>query len=290
MKEGDVMTYLLKDSLLSFLLSIVGIVMLGAVPFMFEGMAFQAGLYWNGIIQLVQNIIHPGELLYYTQGGEYSLFPELWDIYFYSITLLFSAFFIALVLALLFAIMINLLPERVTAKIRIFSFVFESIPDVLIAIGMQFFIIWFFKKTNILLFQIVSFYDQKTYFVPILCLTVLPTLLILRILLLNMEEELGKHYVDTAKSKGMNRFRILWRHVLPNTLLSVFHQSRNILWFMLSNLLMVEYLFNIHGVTTFIKDNGEPAIFTISMILLFFPMFLFFTIGRILTFKWVGEK
>jgi peptide/nickel transport system permease protein len=259
---------------------------------MFQGLSFQAGTYIDGVKELISQLLHPSELMYFTDGGggQYSLFPDLWHIYSYSLTILFSAFFIALTLALLLAIFIFSLPPRATEKIRVFSFVFESLPDVLIAIAMQFFIIWFFKKTNILLFQIVSFSDQKTYFIPILCLTVLPTLLILRILLLNMEEELGKLYVDTARSKGMSRFRILWRHVLPNTLLSVFHQSRNILWFMLSNLLMVEFLFNIYGITTFVRENGEPAIFTISMILLFVPMFLFFTVGRIVTFKWVGEK
>jgi peptide/nickel transport system permease protein len=105
-----------------------------------------------------------------------------------------------------------------------------------------------------------------------------------------MEEEFNKQYIDTAKGKGIGRFRILWRHVLPNTLLSVFHQSRNILWFMLSNLLMVEYLFNIYGVTTLVREMGNPAIFTISMLLLFLPMFLFFTAFRIFSYKWVGEK
>ncbi|WNB91916.1 ABC transporter permease subunit [Bacillus sp. NEB1478] len=287
------MPYIVKDSLMSLILSIVGIVLLGSVPFMFQGMAFQAGTYFDGVKELLNKLMHPSELMYFTAsggGGQYSLFPDLWSIYSYSLTILFSAFFIALILALLFAIFIFSLPPRATEKIRVFSFVFESIPDIMIAIGMQFFIIWFFKKTNILLFEIVSFSDQKTYFVPTFCLTVLPTLLILRILLLNMEDELGKLYVDTARSKGLSRFRILWRHVLPNTLLSVFHQSRNILWFMLSNLLMVEYLFNIYGITTFVRENGEPAIFTISMILLFVPMFLFFTAGRILTYKWVGEK
>jgi peptide/nickel transport system permease protein len=284
------MPYILKDSLLSLILSVFGIILLGSVPFMFTGMSFNTGGYLDGIGELFKTMMKPSEIVYFTGSGVYPLFPEVWDIIGYSITILFSAFFIALILALMFALAIFTLPTRLKDKIRVFSFMFESIPDVLIAIGMQFFIIWFFKKTNILLFQIVSLYDQKTYFVPIFCLTVLPTLLILRILLLNMEEEFKKQYIDTAKSKGIGRFRILWRHVLPNTLLSVFHQSRNILWFMLSNLLMVEYLFNIYGVTTLVREMGNPAIFTISMLLLFIPMFLFFTALRIFTYKWVGEK
>jgi peptide/nickel transport system permease protein len=284
------MPYILKDSLLSFVLSVIGIILLGSVPFMFIGMSFDTGSYLDGIGELFKTMMKPSEIMYFTGSGMYPLFPEIWGIIGYSLTILFSSFFIAIILALMFALGIFTLPTRLKDKIRVFSFMFESIPDVLIAIGMQFFIIWFFKKTNILLFQIVSLYDQKTYFVPIFCLTVLPTLLILRILLLNMEEEFKKQYIDTAKSKGIGRFRILWRHVLPNTLLSVFHQSRNILWFMLSNLLMVEYLFNIYGVTTLVREMGNPAIFTISMLLLFLPMFLFFTALRIFTYKWVGEK
>ncbi|RZT14536.1 ABC transporter permease subunit [Fictibacillus sp. BK138] len=284
------MPYIVKDSLLSLILSVIGIILLGSVPFMFTGMAFNTGSYVDGIGKLFQEMMKPSEIMYFTGSGVYPLFPEIWGIIGYSLTILFSAFFIAIILALIFSLVIFSLPARLKDKIRVFSFMFESIPDVLIAIGMQFFIIWFFKKTNILLFQIVSLYDQKTYFVPIFCLTVLPTLLILRILLLNMEEEFNKQYIDTAKGKGIGRFRILWRHVLPNTLLSVFHQSRNILWFMLSNLLMVEYLFNIYGVTTLVREMGNPAIFTISMLLLFLPMFLFFTALRIFTYKWVGEK
>ncbi|ANX10598.1 hypothetical protein ABE41_000960 [Fictibacillus arsenicus] len=284
------MPYIIKDSLLSFVLSVIGIILLGSVPFMFIGMSFDTGSYLDGIGELFKTMMKPSEIMYFTGSGMYPLFPEIWGIIGYSLTILFSSFFIAIILALMFALGIFTLPTRLKDKIRVFSFMFESIPDVLIAIGMQFFIIWFFKKTNILLFQIVSLYDQKTYFVPIFCLTVLPTLLILRILLLNMEEEFKKQYIDTAKSKGIGRFRILWRHVLPNTLLSVFHQSRNILWFMLSNLLMVEYLFNIYGVTTLVREMGNPAIFTISMLLLFLPMFLFFTALRIFTYKWVGEK
>ncbi|MFE1246129.1 ABC transporter permease subunit [Fictibacillus sp. NPDC058756] len=284
------MPYILKDSLLSLILSVVGIILLGSVPFMFTGLSFNTGSYLDGIGELFKTMMKPSEIVYFTGSGVYPLFPEIWGIIGYSLTILFSSFFIAILLALMFALGIFTLPTRLKDKIRVFSFMFESIPDVLIAIGMQFFIIWFFKKTNILLFQIVSLYDQKTYFVPIFCLTVLPTLLILRILLLNMEEEFKKQYIDTAKGKGIGRFRILWRHVLPNTLLSVFHQSRNILWFMLSNLLMVEYLFNIYGVTTLVREMGNPAIFTISMLLLFIPMFLFFTALRIFTYKWVGEK
>ncbi|MFG6497604.1 ABC transporter permease subunit [Fictibacillus sp. UD] len=284
------MPYILRDSMLSLILSVIGIILLGAVPFMFTGMTFNTSGYMNGIAELFKTMISPGEIMYFTQSGPYPLFPNMWGIYGYSLTILFSAFFIALLVALVFALIIFMLPSRLKDKIRVFSFVFESIPDVLIAIGIQFFIIWFFKKTNILLFQIVSLYDQKTYAIPIFCLTVLPTLLILRILLFNMEEELKKQYIDTAKSKGIGGFRILWRHVLPNTLLSVFHQSRNILWFMLSNLLMVEYLFNIYGITTLVREMGNPAIFTISMLLLFVPMFLFFTVLRMITYKWVGEK
>ncbi|MDM5318321.1 ABC transporter permease subunit [Fictibacillus sp. b24] len=284
------MPYILRDSMLSLILSVIGIILLGAVPFMFTGMTFNTSGYLNGIAELFKTMISPGEIMYFTQSGPYPLFPNMWGIYGYSLTILFSAFFIALLVALVFALIIFMLPSRLKDKIRVFSFVFESIPDVLIAIGIQFFIIWFFKKTNILLFQIVTLYDQKTYAIPIFCLTVLPTLLILRILLFNMEEELKKQYIDTAKSKGIGGFRILWRHVLPNTLLSVFHQSRNILWFMLSNLLMVEYLFNIYGITTLVREMGNPAIFTISMLLLFIPMFLFFTVLRMITYKWVGEK
>jgi peptide/nickel transport system permease protein len=218
------------------------------------------------------------------------IFPLVWDFFIYSSTVLFSAFTIAVVLALFVALIIFLLPESWIRKIRVSLFMLDSFPDVLVAIAVQFFVIWFFQKTNFLLFQVVSINGAKTYTLPIVCLVILPFMMCLRIVLLVIAEEYSKQYVETARSIGLKKFRILWRHVLPNALVSVFHHTKTILWFMLSNLFIIEYIFNIKGIMYFMMMTKKPEIFTICMLLMFVPMFLFFTAGRLITSKWEGER
>lgn len=63
-----------------------------------------------------------------------------------------------------------------------------------------------------------------------------------------------------------------------------------ILWFMLSNLLVIEILFNIYGITNFVYRHGNPAVFTIASMLVFIPMYAFFVLGSMWTNKWAVQN
>lgn len=63
-----------------------------------------------------------------------------------------------------------------------------------------------------------------------------------------------------------------------------------ILWFMLSNLLIIEILFNIRGITNFVYQHGVPAIFTVSSLLVFLPMYAFFALGSWFTNRWAMQS
>lgn len=73
-----------------------------------------------------------------------------------------------------------------------------------------------------LLFDVVAFGDSQPYTLPILCLSVMPIILSLRILLFHMEEEWEEPYIENAKSKGLTRLYILIHHIMPNTLIHFF--------------------------------------------------------------------
>ncbi len=55
-------------------------------------------------------------------------------------------------------------------------------------------------------------------------------------------------------------------------------QKTNIL-FMLSNLYIIEWIFNTYGMFVFVKENSKLEIFTVSLIILYVP--LFYTISFI---------
>ncbi|SCN40419.1 Protein of unknown function [Bacillus wiedmannii] len=56
----------------------------------------------------------------------------------------------------------------------VFEFL-ESIPDILLIIGLQLLIVWIYKKTNLLIMNIARVGDESIVFLPVLCLS-LPTI------------------------------------------------------------------------------------------------------------------
>ncbi|MDR7071605.1 ABC transporter permease subunit [Fictibacillus barbaricus] len=273
-----------KDLYIIGFLSLVGVMLMGAIPFAFTGMRFSFAKYLEGISKILSNIFHPSTITYQNEMGVVrNLFPGIWDPYFYSLTLLFSSFMIAVVIAIVFSILVSVLPDFLYRIVRFISFVLESVPDILVAVGVQFFIIWYYKKTNHLLFPVATSYHEQPYFIPILCLTILPAVFCFRVLLHQMEEEWDEPYILTAKGKGLTRLHVLFYHILPHTLKSLFHQSKVIIWFMLSNLLVIELLFNIFGVSNFVYEYGTPEIFAIVCFMLFVPIYCLFTFGHWVT-------
>ncbi|HDZ1884554.1 TPA: peptide ABC transporter permease, partial [Bacillus anthracis] len=46
--------------------------------------------------------------------------------------------------------------------------------------------------------------------------------------------------------------------------------------FMLSNLYIIEWIFNTYGMFVFVKENSKLEIFTVSLIMLYVPLFILF--------------
>ena len=45
---------------------------------------------------------------------------------------------------------------------------------------------------------------------------------------------------------------------------------------MLSNLYIIEWIFNTYGMFVFVKENSKLEIFTVSLIILYVPLFILF--------------
>ncbi len=147
-------------------------------------------------------------------------------------------------------------------------FLIESVPDIFVAVSVQAFVIWYFKKTDVLLFNVASSYEEQAFFIPILTLSILPTFFITRLLFIRIKEEKREPYNILAIAKGMSKKRIMFRHILPNTFVSLIAQVKFLLWYILSNLVMVEYIFNLNGITSFIIRFNNPEVFIVATILL----------------------
>jgi peptide/nickel transport system permease protein len=66
----------------------------------------------------------------------------------------------------------------------------------------QFTVIYYLNVTGDLLFPVAGSSQTKTYFLPIIALSLIPAFMIYRINLHLVNEEWDKSYVELARSKG----------------------------------------------------------------------------------------
>ncbi|EDL66420.1 ABC transporter permease subunit [Bacillus sp. SG-1] len=209
---------------------------------------------------------------------ERELFPFFWNAYEYSLTIFFSALFLSLFIAIIVLFFYFLLGKPFQVLVDFISFTMSSLPDIFVIVGSQLLVVWIFKRTGVFLFDFVALGEDRAYILPILCLSILPTMYFIKTLTVLMKEEFEKQYVELAKSKGVTYFGILFVHVFRNTIISLAYHGKNVMWLMLSNLLILEYLFNMLGVTTFLFSYNTPTLFAVTSILLFVPIFVFLKI------------
>ncbi|MCA1064877.1 ABC transporter permease subunit [Rossellomorea sp. AcN35-11] len=276
--------------LLKFFLSVTGIILVGGFPVLLSGIGdreWRVQEYWESIKGIVYALFHPGELTYVIIGGEKErdLFPYLWEPILYSLLLLFSAFLLAGFLSILLTILTMLFSQRNRNRIKFILYVFESIPDVLVILMTQLLVLTLYKKTGILFFEIASVDTERAFLLPVLVLAILPTVQMFRISIFSFESEEKKDYVTLAKSIGLGKWMILTFHILRNAVISVFFQSKKTIWFMLSNLFVLELLFNIAGITRFLMSTLQEEMFTIAVLSIFIPLFFFYTVGEMVLSK-----
>lgn len=226
---------------------------------------------------------------YQMNGKTYDIFPGIFEKYFYSMTIVLGALVIGLFFAILFTFGATLLPRFLKRLVYGILTVFESVPDLLIVLSLQMFIIYIYQKTGWLISNVTVVYDDKIYLVPILVLSVLPTIQLFKITFLLLEEEKYKPYVNVAKSMGLGDYYILIRHVFRNVLFNLFLYFKTIFVFLLSNLFIVEYIFNIHGLMR-IMLSPNTFVFLISTILIAVPFLYVFELAQWMIHKSTGER
>lgn len=276
--------------LLKFFLSIVGIIFIGGLPVLLSGIGnreLRLQAYWQSIKEIVSALFHPGDLTYVTIGGqkERDLFPYLWEPITYSLLVLFSAFLLAGFLSILLTILTMLFSQKNRNRIKFMFYLFESVPDVLVILSAQLLVLFLYKQTEILFFEIASVDMERAFLLPVLVLAILPTVQLFRMSILSFENEERKDYVTLAQSIGLGKLVIVTFHILRNAVISVFFQSKKTIWFMLSNLFVLELLFNIAGITRFLMSTLQPKMFTIAVLSIFIPLFVFYTVGEIVLSK-----
>ncbi|MDP5276305.1 ABC transporter permease subunit [Chengkuizengella axinellae] len=265
-----------SKTMFEMILIIIGIILVSTTISLFQMKDFSLLTFGNNFVTITTDIISPQNLVYINpiSDVERNLFPIILNAYFSSAQIFFLALIISLFISLSMIVLYFSASHRLKKSIERIGFIISSLPDIFLIVITQIFVVWFFKQTGILVFDFVATMDNHIVLVPAIILSVLPTFFFFSLMISILREEEGMAYVELAKSKGLKKYRILFIHMMRNILISLTTHGKHITWFMLSNLLVLEYLFNVFGVTSFLFSYNTSSIFTVTCILLFVPLFL----------------
>lgn len=124
------------------------------------------------------------------------------------------------------------------------SLLVASIPDVAVIIGIMWIYVYFvvnhpeWKSIGVL----------SAFVLPLIALSVLPVSYITRISLITIQDESRKDYIRFAKAKGFSDLLILTRELYPSIISNVLDAIPTLMTMMLTNLIVIEYLFSYRGI------------------------------------------
>lgn len=148
------------------------------------------------------------------------------------------ALFFGTVFGSLAALMRNKLPDRV---IVFFSTLFTAVPSFVLAtllllvfcIKLGWFPVWSTENQN--------------YVLPVIALSAYPMAYITRLSKTSMLDALSQDYIRTARSKGVSRFRMIFKHALRNSLIPVITYCGPQIAYIITGSMVIETIFTIGG-------------------------------------------
>lgn len=266
----------LLRSLIRIILILFGFLFIFTLPLVFgsakDTVLVDFRTFWDGLKLNFQSLTQMNDSSYL------AFFKEL-DItnsYQYTMTILGGSLIVIIFLAIVISILIMLTPEKVSNRLKNVINFFEAVPDLLVILLFMVFVITLYKTTGLKFLQLYGVFGNKPYFVPIMTVSFLPLFLLLQFLVKVINEEQNQQYVLYAKAKGIGRLRILLVHIMRNIFPLLILQLRTIVWVLLSNIYLVEFLFNINGFTQqFLKllfMGGDFASLVACLLMLSIPL------------------
>ncbi|MEH7505157.1 ABC transporter permease subunit [Neobacillus drentensis] len=219
---------------------------------------------------------------------------EIGESYQYTMMILLASLIFIIFLAMVVAILIVLSPQKVKNRLKSGINFFEAVPDLLVIFLFQIFVITLYKTTGLKFLQLYGLFGHKPYFVPIMTVSFLPFFLLLQFLIKVIDEEQIQQYVLYAKAKGIGRLRTLLVHIMRNIFPLLIMQLRTIVWVLLSNIYLVEFLFNINGFTQqFLKIifmGGDFASLVVCLLMLSIPLLIMEVAGWLISKLIIGRE
>lgn len=135
-----------------------------------------------------------------------------------------------------------------------------SVPSFILASFLQYFLA---MKLDLL--PVARWGDFSQSIMPAISLAALPMAFIARLTRSNMIEVMQQDYIQTAKSKGLNSFQIIFRHVTRNALLPVITYLGPLTAAILTGSFAIEKIFGIPGLGQWFVTSITNRDYTVIM-------------------------
>lgn len=167
---------------------------------------------------------------------------------------------VALVLGIVFgstaALMRNKLPDRI---IVFFSTLFTAVPSFVLGtllllvfcIRLQWFPVWSV--------------EEPSYILPVIALAAYPMAYITRLSKTSMLDALSQDYIRTARSKGVTRTMMIFKHALRNSLIPVITYAGPQIAYIITGSMVVETIFTLGGLGTKFITSINDRDYTLIM-------------------------
>lgn len=205
---------------------------------------FSPYLLFKKTVFYLRNMFNPDVHNSYAVGN---VFDVIYDSSSKSLKLITSA----LGLSVLIGICKGLLDGMKAKKNRVSSLgtiIVFSIPDVLIVLIAL--LGYVFVAVNY-----PSVYDRiqlQEFILPLITLTIIPSIYISRITFITTQNELDKDYIKHARAIGMTKLRVFTSELFPAVLFTIVDTLPAIMTMLFTNMIIVEYLFNYNGITYYL--------------------------------------
>lgn len=88
----------------------------------------------------------------------------------------------------------------------------------------------------------------RGWLMPLITLSILPVVYVSRIALVAVEAELSKPYIRALRAKGLSKGSLFFKHLTRPVLIKIFESLAGLTTIMISNLILIEYLFDYKGI------------------------------------------
>ncbi|WP_190279489.1 ABC transporter permease subunit [Ornithinibacillus gellani] len=150
------------------------------------------------------------------------------------------------------------------------------IPDFILVLFLQIAVVSVYQSTGWKVARVASKgVHDHAILLPLITLAIIPTIYLIRTLSERAYDVMGEDYILTAKAKGLTKWYIYIQHVVRNVLPFLKADLHKVASIMISNLFIVEYLYNVNGLTKLLfASTGYQFNLTVNALLAFIGLYI----------------